>query len=162
MEGGLSRFRFGIVTVSDTRGPGTDASGPAIRDALSALGATEFETCIVRDEPDQISAVLRDLCETCHAVFTTGGTGFSPRDTTPEATLPLLDKRAHGLEALLLLRGIEQTEMACLSRGVCGLRGRTLVVNLPGSPAGARSGIESLAGVLEHLLEQANGGSAHN
>ena len=148
---------IGIVTISDTRSLDTDRSGPAIEGALAAVGYTEFVRRIVIDESETIQAALIDLSPECEAIFTTGGTGFSPRDVTPEATAAVIERRADSLSELLRLKGLEHTPMSYLSRGIAGIRGNTLIVNLPGSPAGAREGIETLAPLLPHILSQLRG-----
>lgn len=152
--------RFGILTVSDSRSAGKaeDASGPALEEALRALGYTDFERRIVPDEIPAIQGALLSLCECCDAVFSTGGTGFSPRDVTPEATAPLLERRADSLMELLRLRGLEHTALSHISRGVAGTRGATLVLNLPGSPKAVRQGIEALAPLLPEILSALTGG----
>lgn len=146
--------RIGIVTVSDTRSAGTaeDWSGPAVEQALRALGFTAFESRVVPDEIAAIQAMLMTLCDTCCAVFTTGGTGFAPRDVTPEATLPLLERLAPNLAEIMRLRGLEITPLSHLSRGIAGTRGCTLIVNLPGSPKAAREGVEALGPLLPHIF----------
>ena len=151
--------RIGIVTVSDTRSAGKaeDWSGPAVEQALRALGFKHFESRIVPDEASAVQAAIKDLCESCGAVFTTGGTGFAARDITPEATLPLLDRLATNLPELMRLRGLQNTPMSHLSRGVAGMRDRTLIVNLPGSPKAAREGVEALASLLPHILSALDG-----
>ncbi len=151
---------IGVVTISDTRSWEDDRSGPAAVEALRALGYGHFELRLVRDEVEEIQAAILDLCSLSHAIFTTGGTGFSPRDVTPEATAPLLDRRADSLSELMRLRGLEQTPLSHLSRGVAGVRGHTLIVNLPGSPAGARQGIEALAPLIGPILEALECGGA--
>lgn len=149
--------RLGVITVSDTRTPADDRSGPAVMAALNALGYQRFEMRLVRDEVEEIQAAILELCETCLAVFTTGGTGFSHRDVTPEATAPLLDRRADSLTELMRLRGLEHTPFSHLSRGVAGTRGGTLIVNLPGAPKGARQGIEALAPLLDPIFSALRG-----
>jgi len=145
-----------VITVSDTRSPETDVSGPAAVAALRAIGYEEFETRLVRDEIPEIQEAIRELCQSCAAVFTTGGTGFSPRDVTPEATAPLVDRRADNLCELMRLRGLEHTPFSHLSRGIAGIRGSVLVVNLPGSPKGARQGIEAIGHLIGPILEAQN------
>lgn len=149
--------RIAVITVSDTRTPESDESGPAVIAELEKLGFSQFESRIIRDEVDEIRAAILSVAATCDAVFTTGGTGFTPRDVTPEATAPLLERRADNLVELMRLRGSETTPFAHLSRGVAGMIGSCLVVNLPGSPKGARESIEALAPILPHVLEQLRG-----
>lgn len=145
---------IGVITVSDSRSAGTqtDESGPAAIEALRGLGASNFTTRLVPDEVDEVQNAIRLLCASCAAIFTTGGTGFSPRDVTPEATIPLLDRRADNLSELMRLKGLERTPLSHLSRGVAGVRGKTLVVNLPGSPKAAREGIEAIGPLLGPIL----------
>lgn len=146
--------RIGILTVSDTRsrGENEDLSGPAMQEALETLGYAEFVTEIVADEVGLIQEAIGRLAESCQAVFTTGGTGFSPRDVTPEATALLLDRRADNLCELLRLDGLKYTKLSHLSRGVAGMIGPTLVVNLPGSPKAVRQGVEVLGPLLPEVF----------
>jgi len=151
--------RIGILTVSDSRSAGEeeDLSGPAMQRALAEIGFTEFEVQIVPDEIEAIQTALRELCETCAAVLSTGGTGFTPRDVTPEATTPLLEKRADSLMELIRLRGLEFTPLSHISRGVAGVCGNVLIVNLPGSPKAVRQGVEALAPLLPEILAALRG-----
>jgi molybdenum cofactor synthesis domain-containing protein len=149
----VDQFRIGILTVSDTRTEETDLSGPAAAVALEEIGFTNLERRICQDDLSQIQAAILELSKRCNAVFTTGGTGFSPRDVTPDATAPLLDRQADSLTELLRLKGQEKTPLSYLSRGVAGMIGRVIVVNLPGSPTGARDGIAALAHLLPLILE---------
>ena len=155
---------IGVLTVSDSRTLETDASGPAVIDALKQLGFEHFVRDIVPDDIDLIQRALTAMALDCRAIFTTGGTGFSPRDLTPEATAPLLTRWANNLVELMRLRGLEDTPYSHLSRGIAGMIGQTLVVNLPGSPKGAREGIEALAPLLPSILGSLQGEScsAHN
>lgn len=154
---GLERIRFGVLTISDSRTIETDVSGKNIEEILRKNNARHIERKLVRDEIEEIANAIISLSERCDVIFTTGGTGFAPRDVTPEATLPLLDKRATGLENYLLVRALEKTRMAPLSRGVCGIRNETLIVNLPGSPNGAREGAEVLLALIPHIVSQIRG-----
>lgn len=144
---------IGILTVSDTRTAETDQSGPAAEQVLRSLGYTAFDRRLCADEIEQIQAALADMAVRCQAIFTTGGTGFSPRDVTPEATRALVDRRADNLNDLMRLKGLESTALSYLSRGISGMIGKTLVVNLPGSPSGARHGILAIGHLLKPILE---------
>ncbi len=148
---------IGIITVSDTRTEKTDESGPAVRQALFELGYRDFQACIVPDEIDKIQEAILNLTKSCHAVFTTGGTGFAIRDVTPEATAPLLDKRADSLCELMRLRGLGSTDFAHLSRGIAGVCQGALVVNLPGSPKAVFQGVRAIAMLLKPILQNLHG-----
>ncbi len=120
---------------------------------LKEMGYSDFHTLIVRDEVHEIQEAILQLVATCHMVFTTGGTGFSPRDVTPEATAPLLERRADSLSELMRAKGLSQTPFSYLSRGISGICNGALVVNLPGSPKAVVQGIRALGQLLGPILE---------
>ncbi len=157
----LAQFRVGVLTISDTRTRETDESGTLLRSLLEEMGFRDFVRALVRDEEDAIVRVLLRLCGECDLVLTTGGTGLAPRDVTPEATLKVIEKRIWGIEERLRCEGYKETPYAVLSRGVAGCKGRTLIINLPGSPSGVRSGVEALKPILEHALRQLKGEREH-
>ena len=157
-------IRIGILTISDRcfRRERDDRGGPAIANSLPDGLYEVVRRDVVPDEAASISATLRDWASACDVILTTGGTGLSPRDVTPEATLSVLDRQAPGIPEALRADGLRHTGFAMLSRGVAGTIGRTLVVNLPGSPNGAREGIAVLLPVLEHAVRLLRGEQPHS
>jgi len=147
--------RAGVLTISDrcAAGEAEDVSGQVLEDALREAGYEVVRRAIVPDERALIAGWLRDACDTCDLILTTGGTGFAPRDVTPEATREVLEREAPGIAELLRLEGLKKTPFAALSRGVAGIRGRTLIINLPGSPRAVREGLEVLLPLLPHAIE---------
>jgi len=150
-----------ILTVSDrgARGEREDRSGPAVRESLSALpGARVVAEAVVPDEQAAIEEALRRwVADGVDLVLTTGGTGFSPRDVTPEATRRVIERETPGLTEAMRAAGRSQTPHAILSRAVAGIAGSTLIVNLPGSPRAARENLEAILGALPHGLAKLKG-----
>lgn len=156
-------LRVAVVTVSDrsARGEREDRSGPALAEAVAASGGEVVRRDLVPDEPEGLAVLLRELCDAPDApdlVLTTGGTGIGPRDRTPEATRAACDRLVPGIAEAIRARSLDVTPHAMLSRGVAGVRGRTLVVNLPGSTGGVRDGWEVLERVAAHAASQLRGG----
>lgn len=152
-----------LITVSDGVNAGTrqDTSGDALATLLREAGFDVASRVAVPDEVVEIVVALRHQIDQVELVVTTGGTGFGPRDVTPEATREVIDREAPGLGTLMMVRGIESTPMAALSRGIVGSAGRTLIVNLPGSPRGATENLESILGVIPHALDLLGGDTEH-
>ncbi len=153
-----------VVTVSDgvTAGTREDTAGPAVAAMLVEAGFT-VDRELVADDRAAIVALLRRLAdeERRDLVVATGGTGLGPRDVTPEATLDVVDRLVPGLAEAMRTAGRATTPRADLSRGVCGARGRTLVVDLPGSPAGATESLAAVIGLLPHAVDLLGGDTAH-
>jgi molybdenum cofactor synthesis domain-containing protein len=154
-------MRIAILTVSDrcARGEAQDITGPALRRVVEERGAEVLDLAVVPDEMEAIVAALVRAADELGAevVLTAGGTGLGPRDVTPEATERVLERRAPGLAEAMRLGSLPKAPTAMLSRGTAGLRGRALIVNLPGSPRGARECLDIIWPVLEHALAMISG-----
>ena len=156
-------FSAAVITVSDScaRGERGDTSGPAVAEALAKFGFRVVAKRTVQDDSMQIQNALVHLALEVRFIVTTGGTGIAERDVTPEATEAICDRVIDGVAERMRSEGFKQTPFAPLSRGVCGVRGKTLILNLPGSPSGA---VESLQAVLElvpHALNLLDGKTEH-
>ena len=153
-----------VITISDgaSHGKRDDKSGPAL---VGILYANQFEVTgpeIVPDERDRIAAAITKAADDgSNLVITTGGTGLGPRDVTPQATASVIDYDVPGLTELMRRAGLETTPMAALTRGLAGVRGKTLVLNVPGSPRGAMESLEAVIPVLEHALALLRGETKH-
>ncbi|MYE06404.1 MAG: MogA/MoaB family molybdenum cofactor biosynthesis protein [Chloroflexi bacterium] len=153
-----------VLTLSDqgAKGLREDTSGPVIRERLADLGIAVNEHAIQSDDTEAIVARLQGwVAEGISLIVTTGGTGFGPRDNTPEATRQVIERDAPGLAELMRAEGLQKTPMAALSRGICGIAGRTLIVNLPGSERAVRENLDALAPVLPHALQLITGDTEH-
>ena len=159
-------FRVAILTVSDRGSRGEraeDLSAEAIRAALAGFAYTVAAYQVVPDERTAIAARLRDWADAgeIDVILTTGGTGLAPRDVTPEATGDMVERLAPGLAEAMRAASLAKTPFAMLSRGIAGVRGRTLIVNLPGSPKGVRETLAVILPVLPHGLELLRDESPH-
>ena len=155
--------KVAVVTVSDSvaRGQRTDRSGPATVEVLRQHGFDVTQERAVVDDQDEIERTLIQLSEQVQLIVTTGGTGIADRDVTPEATRAVCSKLIDGIPQKMRADGMENTEYAILSRGLCGIRGRTLILNLPGSPAGAVDSLQSVIEILPHALDLLAGKTGH-
>ncbi|MDX1933435.1 MAG: MogA/MoaB family molybdenum cofactor biosynthesis protein [Capsulimonadales bacterium] len=155
-------IRVGIMTVSDrcSRGEREDLSGPEVENHLPPDEYDVFLRLLVPDEEGEIAMQLVAMCEAgCDVIVTTGGTGFAPRDVTPEATVSILDKNAPGIAELLRQDSLTRVPQAALGRGVAGICGHTLIVNLPGSPGAVRDGMRLLLPLFPHAVALLRGES---
>ena len=155
VTGNLIGRRAIVLTISDRcfAGTQTDVSGPAVERVLAASGAEIIAVQVVPDERGEIAAAMREAAAGVALVVTTGGTGLAARDVTPEATLDVCERLVPGLAELIRQDGARHTPFAALGRGICGVCGNALILNLPGSPAGAESSLLAVLGLLPHALD---------
>ena len=156
-------FRAAVLTVSDScaRGERNDASGPAVAHTLQEFHFTVVETRVVADDHGAIQKAIVDLARKAKLVVTTGGTGISARDVTPEATRSVCGRMLDGVSERMRREGEKKTPFAVLSRGLCGVCGTSLVLNLPGSPTGAVDSLQAVIDVLPHALQILAGKTEH-
>jgi len=154
-------FKVGILTLSDRSAAGVrpDASGPNVRDTLQEQLAHAYEVVAYEVIPDDRKLIEQKLTEwsdeqKLNLILTTGGTGLAPRDVTPDATLAVIEKQVPGMAEAMRAYSLKKTPMAVISRAVAGIRGQTLIINLPGSPKGARESLEAIIAALPHALEK--------
>jgi len=157
-------FSAAVVTVSDScaRGERVDTSGPAVAELLAKCGFRVVAKRIVQDDSMQIQNALVHLALEVRFIVTTGGTGIAERDVTPEATEAICERVIDGVAERMRNEGLKKTLFAPLSRGVCGVRGKTLILNLPGSPSGAVESLEAVVELVPHALNLLDGKTEHS
>lgn len=160
-----TRIRAVVITVSDACASGhrADTSGQTLVEMLNELGAEIAEKRILSDDLDPLTRTLREICERgdVNLIVTTGGTGLGPRDNTPEATLKVIEREAPGVAEAIRAESLKVTKMAMISRGVAGVCGGTLIVNLPGSPKAVKESFAVIRPVLSHAVDLLAGKTEH-
>lgn len=159
----MADYRAAVITVSDSsfRGEREDLSGPAVADLLRDSGFRIEHRATVPDEVSSIREALLQASERADLVVTTGGTGIAPRDVTPEATRDVCERFIEGIPEQMRAFGRKHTPFAVLSRGLCGIRGQSIILNLPGSPGGACESLGAVVALLAHALNLLRGQTAH-
>jgi len=152
-------INFAVITLSDkgARGEREDASGPLIRQRLEEKGYKCIETIILPDEKIPLKETLIRLSQKADLIITTGGTGLSPRDITPEATMEVIERVVPGIAEAIRIEGMKKTPHAMLSRAVAGIRGQCLIINLPGSPKAVQEALDVIEETIEHAIEKIKG-----
>ena len=147
-----------VLTLSDkgSRGEREDKSGPAIAEMLKGIGKVKYYD-ILPDEKDLIKNKLLEYVNKVDLILTTGGTGLSPRDVTPEATIDVIDREIPGITEAMRMEGLKKTDRAMLSRAVAGVKGQTLIINMPGSPKAVKEHMEVILDVIPHAIEKIKG-----
>jgi molybdopterin adenylyltransferase len=151
-----------VLTISDkgSKGEREDISGPLIAEILKPIGADVRHYEIIPDEKNLIKQKLTKYCGKVDLILTTGGTGLAPRDVTPDATLEIIEKEVSGIAEVMRSEGFKKTSRAVLSRAVAGIKGKTLIINLPGSPKAVRESLEIILDVIPHAVEKIKGDTA--
>lgn len=159
-------IRVAIITVSDSTAAGVreDRSGPALEERASHAGWNVVRRDVVADDSEQIAELLKSIADSDGAdvVLTTGGTGVAHRDVTPEATRAAIEREIPGIPEVMRFEGRKHTPLAALSRAISGVRGRTLIINLPGSPKGAVESLHAVADLVGHVVDLLQGRTAHD
>lgn len=160
---GNSKIRVVVITVSDSRTSEDDLSGKILIELLEEMEAEVVEKIIISDDFDNLRQTLYVTTgrEDVNLIVTTGGTGFSERDNTPEATRAVIEKEAQGIAEAMRSETLKKTPLAMLSRGICGIRGNTLIINLPGSPNAVRECFDVIKPVLPHAVNLISGNTKH-
>lgn len=155
-------IKVAILTLSDkgSKGEREDLSGPAIREILKRIDASVEYYEVMPDEKDLIKEKLMDYSKKVDLILTTGGTGLSPRDVTPDATLEVIEREIPGIAEAMRFEGLKKTNRAMLSRAVAGVRGNTLIINLPGSEKAVRENLEVIVDAIPHAIEKIKGDDA--
>ncbi len=150
---------FAVITLSDraSRAEREDLSGPLIRQRLEQRGLRCKQYLVLPDEKEALRKTLEALSEEVDLILTTGGTGLSPRDITPDVTLEVIERQVPGIAEAMRLEGLKKTPHAMLSRAVAGVRGKCLIINLPGSPRAVEESLQVIEAVLEHAIEKIKG-----
>lgn len=158
-----TKIKAVVLSISDTRSESDDVSGVTLAGLLIGIGAEIKEKVIISDEMDDIKAALVMYCggNDVNLIVTTGGTGFSQRDNTPEATKAVIEREAPGLAEAMRRETAEKTPLSMLSRAVCGSRGKVLIINLPGSPKGVKECFDVVRPALQHAVDLLAGRSKH-
>ncbi len=159
------KFTIGIITSSDSTSAGKrdDLSGPQIASCCEPYGGVVIESVILPDERQQLASAMRRMADVLKVdmIFTTGGTGFSPRDVTPEATLDVIERQVPGIPEAMRMKSMEFTQKAMLTRQMAGIRGKTLIINLPGSPKAVVQCLEVFLPVVDHALDVLRGNASN-
>lgn len=157
----MKKIRAVAITISDSRDENSDVSGEALVECLRKINAEIIEKIIVTDDLAKIIEILKIQSEKANLIITTGGTGFSERDNTPEATRAVIEKEAQGLAEMMRYETAKINQKAYLSRGVCGIRGKCLIINFPGSPKAVRECFEVIKPILQHAINLIEGDTKH-